>query len=149
MSGRQGVCITLTALTQAKERTMAEAESAHTPIASVTDAHAHLIQRIITNKPHHMPGWHLADALDFEDRAEHLRRLLVATEDYVRAVKGRTDAAKGAVNISGLKGEALANALMKAETKAKRRATLSICGLGFLDETEVEDIPASAKDSPR
>jgi hypothetical protein len=33
-----------------------------------------------------MHGWHLADALDFEDRAEHLRRLLIATEDYVRAV---------------------------------------------------------------
>jgi hypothetical protein len=52
------------------------------------------------------------------------------------------DAAKGAVSVQGLKGEALANALMKAETKAKRRATLSICGLGFLDETEIEDIPA-------
>lgn len=58
---------------------------------------------------------------------------------------GRTDMAKGAVNIAGLKGEALANALMKAETKAKRRATLSICGLGMLDETEIEDIPAEAK----
>jgi hypothetical protein len=65
---------------------MAQAESAHTTIASVTDAHAHLIQRIITNKPHHMPGWHLADALDFEDRAEHLRHTLEAVEDYVRAV---------------------------------------------------------------
>lgn len=30
-------------------------------------------------------------------------------------------------------------------TKAKRRATLSICGLGWLDETEVQDIPAIAK----
>ncbi len=59
--------------------------------------------------------------------------------------EGRMDAAKGAVSIVGLKGEALANALMKAETKAKRRATLSICGLGFLDETEIEDIPAEAK----
>ena len=57
----------------------------------------------------------------------------------------RTDVSTGAVNIIGLKGEALANALMKAETKAKRRATLSICGLGLLDETEVEDIPAAAK----
>jgi hypothetical protein len=38
-----------------------------------------------------------------------------------------------------------ANAILKAVTKAKRRATLSICGLGFLDETEVEDIPASTK----
>jgi len=58
---------------------------------------------------------------------------------------GRTDMAKGAVNIAGLKGEALANALMKAETKAKRRATLSICGLGMLDELEVEDIPKEAR----
>ena len=54
---------------------------------------------------------------------------------------GRTDSAKGAVSIQGLKGDDLANAIMKAETKAKRRVTLSICGLGFLDETEVETIP--------
>lgn len=38
-----------------------------------------------------------------------------------------------------------ANAMMKAETKAKRRVTLSICGLGFLDETELETIPPHAK----
>lgn len=37
-------------------------------------------------------------------------------------------------------GDDLANALMKAETKAKRRATLSICGLGILDESEIETI---------
>jgi hypothetical protein len=37
------------------------------------------------------------------------------------------------------------NGLMKAETKAKRRATLSILGLGMLDETELDTIPASAK----
>jgi len=54
---------------------------------------------------------------------------------------GRSDAATGAVNIAGLKGDALANALMKAETKAKRRVTLSICGMGLLDETEIETIP--------
>jgi hypothetical protein len=54
---------------------------------------------------------------------------------------GRTDASTGAVALGSLKGEALANALMKAETKAKRRVTLSICGLGMLDETEVETIP--------
>lgn len=59
--------------------------------------------------------------------------------------KGRTDVSTGAVNIKGLSGEALANALMKAETKAKRRATLSICGLGMLDELEVDDIPAAQK----
>lgn len=59
----------------------------------------------------------------------------------VRDATGRTDISTGAVRVAGLKGDALANALMKAETKAKRRATLSICGLGFLDETELETIP--------
>jgi hypothetical protein len=37
-------------------------------------------------------------------------------------------------------GEDLANAMMKATTKAKRRVTLSLCGLGFLDETEVASV---------
>lgn len=53
---------------------------------------------------------------------------------------GRCDESVGAVFIDGLKGENLANAMMKAETKSKRRATLSICGLGLLDETETETI---------
>jgi hypothetical protein len=61
----------------------------------------------------------------------------------VRNGDGRTDAAKGAVPIKGLTGEALANAMMKAETKAKRRATLSLCGLGWLDESEIESIPGA------
>ena len=52
--------------------------------------------------------------------------------------EGRIDASTGAVAIESLKGEARANAMMKAETKAKRRVTLSICGLGLMDETEVE-----------
>jgi hypothetical protein len=54
---------------------------------------------------------------------------------------GRRDEAIGAVSIEGLKGDALANALMRAETKAKRRVTLSICGLGMADESEVASIP--------
>jgi len=53
---------------------------------------------------------------------------------------GRCDESTGAVNIKGLHGNDLANAFMKAETKAKRRVTLSICGLGMLDETEIETI---------
>ena len=52
---------------------------------------------------------------------------------------GRKDSGMGVVSIAGLKGEALANAMMKAETKAKRRATLSICGLGWMDEVEAFD----------
>lgn len=53
---------------------------------------------------------------------------------------GRRDEEIGAVCVAGLKGEALANALMKATTKAKRRVTLSAVGLGWLDESEVESI---------
>jgi hypothetical protein len=70
-----------------------------------------------------------------------------AVTAYVQDAKGRVDSAVGAVTVGSLKGEALANALMKAETKAKRRATLSICGLGFLDETEIETIPAHQMDN--
>lgn len=62
---------------------------------------------------------------------------------HVKNAAGRTDIATGAVQIDHLKGEAKANAMMKAETKSKRRATLSICGLGMLDETEVESMPGA------
>lgn len=55
--------------------------------------------------------------------------------------EGKVDASTGAVVIGTTKGEALANALMKAETKAKRRVTLSICGLGLLDESELDTMP--------
>lgn len=65
---------------------------------------------------------------------------------HVRArdPEGRVDEELGVVPIGGLKGDALANAILKAITKAKRRVTLSLAGLGWLDETEVETIPESA-----
>jgi hypothetical protein len=53
---------------------------------------------------------------------------------------GRCDEATGAVCIAGLSGEQLANAIMKCETKAKRRVTLSIVGLGILDESELDTV---------
>lgn len=52
---------------------------------------------------------------------------------------GRTDEAEGVVSVKGLSGEAMANAIMKASTKAKRRLTLSLVGLGFLDESEIPE----------
>ena len=58
---------------------------------------------------------------------------------------GRIDEATGAVSLELLKGENRANAIMKAETKAKRRVTLSFAGLGMLDETEIESIPGAQK----
>lgn len=62
---------------------------------------------------------------------------------------GRVDESTGAVDLSNLKGDALANAMMKAETKAKRRVTLSICGLALLDETEVASIAEVVETPPQ
>lgn len=67
---------------------------------------------------------------------------------HVRATMpdGRHDEDLGTVPFPDtLKGDARANAELKAITKAKRRVTLSICGLGWLDETEVETIPGARK----
>ncbi len=79
------------------------------------------------------------------DMTETEREGVYIVKCKVQNAEGRTDMAIGAVNIAGLKSEALANAMMKCETKSKRRATLSICGLGLLDETEVDDIPSTQK----
>ena len=65
---------------------------------------------------------------------------------------GRQDESIGAVPIDKVQGENRANAMMKAETKAKRRVTLSVCGLGMLDETEAEPLaytpPRTVVESP-
>jgi hypothetical protein len=73
---------------------------------------------------------------------ERLDELYVVTA-YATDKSGRSDSAIGAVNVKGLSGDNLANALMRCETKAKRRVTLSLCGLGWSDETEVESMPAA------
>ncbi|MGC2234295.1 MAG: hypothetical protein WBA09_22530 [Candidatus Acidiferrum sp.] len=71
---------------------------------------------------------------------------VVTVECDVRDKFGRTDTASGSVPLYKFKdgkrinfdGKDLCNAEMKCETKAKRRATLSICGLAFLDESELD-----------
>lgn len=73
---------------------------------------------------------------------ERMDGLYIVTARAVMS-DGRTDESIGVVNLDGLKGDALANALMKCETKAKRRVTLSACGLGWLDESEIETIPGA------
>ncbi|MGI7219187.1 hypothetical protein ACNGBN_03740 [Campylobacter coli] len=65
---------------------------------------------------------------------------------YAATPDGRTDCDTGALNIKNLGGDNLANAIMKAITKAKRRVTLSICGLGMLDESENEDLKVWGSD---
>lgn len=61
----------------------------------------------------------------------------------VKGADGRSSDNIGAVSVAGLKGESLSNAMMKAVTKAIRRAVLAHEGLGMLDETEAETIPGA------
>jgi hypothetical protein len=60
-------------------------------------------------------------------------------------LNGKKDSSTGVISITGLRSDALANAMMKAETKAKRRVTLSICGLGMLDESETDTMKGAVK----
>lgn len=53
---------------------------------------------------------------------------------------GRETDDLGAVSIKGKTGDDLCNAMMKAATKAKRRAILTHCGLGMMDESELETV---------
>lgn len=90
-----------------------------------------------------------------KDATDQLRKIHgvsiddIKTEDdgdwFVVTVKGsdktgRRDVEIGAVAKSDMRGNT-GNAMMKAVTKAKRRLTLSLCGLGWLDESEIETIP--------
>jgi hypothetical protein len=63
---------------------------------------------------------------------------ITSVRAHGRDIHGRDDWATGRVFTKGLGGQNLANAQMKAETKAKRRLTLSLVGLGWLDESEIE-----------
>ena len=57
---------------------------------------------------------------------------------------GRIETSTAAVPIpSG--AEPVANAVMKVETKARRRATLAILGLALTDESEMDTIPAASR----
>lgn len=58
---------------------------------------------------------------------------------------GRSTINIGAVGVKGLSSESLANALMKCHTKAGRRTTLDLCGLGLPDISELDSIPSIPK----
>ena len=64
---------------------------------------------------------------------------------HAHDANGRSDTATGAVPMDDkITGENRSNSLMKAETKAKRRVTLSLAGLGWLDESETSSIRSAA-----
>ncbi len=66
---------------------------------------------------------------------------LYIVKAYAQDPKGRVDVEEGAVHIANVKGDNLAVARMKAITKAKRRVTLSICGLTQFEGHETEALP--------
>jgi hypothetical protein len=92
---------------------------------------------------------------DGTDQLRHLHHIDLTLSDksfnddlfmvtaQARAPDGRRDEDVGVVVVGNLKGEARANALMKATTKAKRRVTLSICGLGYMSEDELDGMPGA------
>lgn len=88
---------------------------------------------------------HMVSVLDHQQTIEGE---YVHVQVKVQDRTGRTDFSVGSValfkykdgNKLNLSGTERCNAIMKASTKAKRRATLSICGLAFLDESELENV---------
>jgi len=76
-----------------------------------------------------------------ETKVEDGMYIVIVDASKPTARGDKTDFGTGVVDLTNLKGKFKANAMMKAETKAKRRATLSIAGLGMIDDSEVESIP--------
>ena len=74
---------------------------------------------------------------ELTDMGEFVAVTVLATND-----KGRTDSDIGVVMKTDMQKN-IANVMKKAVTQAKRRVTLSICGLGMLDESEVPDVPGA------
>ena len=79
-------------------------------------------------------------SIDDVDVVENPTQFIVKVKGHNK--DGRTDVEIGVVNKTDMQGN-LANAQMKAVTKGKRRLTLSLCGLGWLDEAEVQTIPSA------
>jgi hypothetical protein len=77
-------------------------------------------------------------SIDDVEIQETEKQFIVKVKGHDR--EGRADVEVGVVNKTDMRGDT-ANAQMKAVTKGKRRLTLSLCGLGWLDETEVQTIP--------
>jgi hypothetical protein len=77
--------------------------------------------------------------------SKKLDDIYVVTARATSPTPPRWNDSTGAVSVKNLYGDALCNAMMKAETKAKRRATIGLLGLAMLDETEIETIPNATK----
>ena len=79
-------------------------------------------------------------SIDDVDIVENETQFIVKVKGHDST--GRSDVEIGVVNKTDMQNNS-ANQQMKAVTKGKRRLTLSLCGLGWLDETEIETIPSA------
>lgn len=83
---------------------------------------------------------HGISIVDVEERMDEQTRIY-SVKIKAQDRNGRYGVNRGDVFIpKTMTGVDLANSYMKAHTKALRRTVLSMVGLSFLDETEVEDI---------
>lgn len=79
-------------------------------------------------------------------RQENLNGLVYMMTARAKDKNGRIDEAIGSVPLcddygNSLTSRQVSNAIMACQTKAIRRATLSICGVTLMDESEILDIP--------
>lgn len=86
-------------------------------------------------------------------RQENFNGMVYMMTARAKDSDGRIDEAVGSVPLcdnygNPLSPRQLSNAIMSCQTKAIRRATLSICGVSMLDETEVLDIPNTSTTPP-
>lgn len=86
-------------------------------------------------------------------RQENFNGLVYMMTARAKDADGRIDEAIGSVPLCDdygnfLSPRQISNAIMTCQTKAIRRATLSICGVSMMDETEVIDIPNTSTKSP-
>lgn len=80
-------------------------------------------------------------SLKITDRKIEMELVIVTAQGSMP--DGRQDESIGVVPRDGASGAELANLIMKAETKAKRRVTLSMVGLGMMDESELDTVDYS------
>ncbi|MDE2020446.1 MAG: hypothetical protein KGJ13_08945 [Patescibacteria group bacterium] len=89
------------------------------------------------------------DSVSITDMKRTIEDDMLTVDAVASLPGGRLDRASASVSLRGLSTEEKARAYMVCETKAKRRVTLSICGLGFTDESEVPDIPGAEIITPK
>lgn len=89
------------------------------------------------------------NGINLEVVSEEIKHGSYVVRIKAKNAQGRIDENIGAVPWDDKwGGEIKSLAMMKAHTKAARRVTLSICGLGMMDESEIEDMKRAKSTLP-